>query len=214
MFLAFVVILIAGGVFGVRRFLRNKARNELKADGIASIEAGDYEDAIAKLDEALSYSGGKIGEFETEVLEARAEAEYLEADYGASLHTWQLLLENDEDSRKYKEGAVLCLLANGSLDEALAMEALQSRVYNKIAVGQIEAKEYEQALETIERGIQAPEKSAMEDLLYNQAAVYGYMGEFEKSLELFEAYEAEYGPNEKAEREITFLKSRVSGAGE
>ena len=141
MFLAFVVILIAGGVFGVRRFLRNKARNELKADGIASIEAGDYEDAIAKLDEALSYSGGKIGEFETEVLEARAEAEYLEADYGASLHTWQLLLENDEYSRKYKEGAVLCLLANGSLDEALAMEALQSRVYNKIAVGQIEARD-------------------------------------------------------------------------
>ena len=32
MFLAFVVILIAGGVFGVRRFLRNKARNELKAE--------------------------------------------------------------------------------------------------------------------------------------------------------------------------------------
>ena len=214
MFLVFFVIMIAGGVFGIRRFLRNKARNELKEEGIASIEAGDYEAAIGKLDEALAYSGGKIGEFETGVLEARAEAEFLQKDYAASLHTWKILLETDESSRRYREGAVLCLLETGGLDEALSMEALQSRVYNRMAVEQIQAREYEKALETIERGIQAPEKSAMEDLLYNQAAVYGYLGEFQKSLELFEAYEAEYGPNEKTEREITFLKSRVPGEGE
>lgn len=211
MFLVFFAIMIAGGIFGIRRFLRNKERSGLKEEGIASIEAGNYEAAIGKLDEALAYSGGKIGEFETGVLEARAEAEYLQQDYQASLHTWRILLETDESSRRYKEGVVLCLLETGGLDEALSMEALQSRVYNKMAVEQIEAREYEKALETIERGIQAPEKSAMEDLLYNQAAVYGYLGEFQKSLELFEAYEEEYGPDEKAEREITFLRSRVLG---
>lgn len=207
-FLVFFVILAAGGVLGVRRFLRNKARTDLKEQGIASIQAGSYEAAITQLDEALAYSGGKVGEFEKEVLEARAEAEFLQKDYAASLHTWKLLLETDDTSRRYREGAVLCLLETGSLEEALAMEALQSRVYNKMAVEQIQAREYAQALETIERGIQAPEKSALEDLLYNQAAVYGYMGEFAKSLELFEAYEAEYGADEKTQREITFLKSR------
>lgn len=196
------------GIFGVRRYLKDKARGELRDAGIASLDAGDYEAAIGKFDEALKDAGGKIGKFEADVLELRAEAEYRETDYAAALHTWELLLGKDAENQEYKEGAVLCLLETGDYERALSFGVLQSRVYNRMAVEQIGAGEYEKALETIASGMQAPEHSAAADLLYNQAATYEYLGDYGKALELFESYIAQYGSDEKAEREITFLKSR------
>ena len=41
-----------------------------------------------------------------------------------------------------------------------------------------------------------------------QAAAYEYMSQYEKALELFQAYEAAYGPDEAAQKEITFLSTR------
>ena len=203
-----LAVAVIGGIFGVRRFLKNKARGELRDQGIASLDAGDYEAAIEKFDQALESAGGKIGRFEADVLELRAEAEYREADYEAALHTWELLLQKDADNQIYQEGAVLCLLETGDYDRALSFGVLQSRVYNRMAVEQISAGDYDQALETIALGMQAPENSAAADLLYNQAAAFEYKGDYQKALELYEAYIAQYGSDEKAEREITFLKSR------
>ena len=36
-------------------------------------------------------------------------------------------------------------------------------------------------------------------------------GDFAQALQLFEAYEKKYGPEEAVEREIVFLKSRQGG---
>lgn len=203
-----MVIAVIGGILGVRGFLKNQARGELRDQGIASLDGGDYEAAIEKFDQALESAGGKIGSFEADVLELRAEAEYRAADYAAALHTWELLLGKEPENQVYKEGAVLCLLETGDYDRALSFGVLQSRVYNRMAVEQIDAGDYDQALETIALGMQAPETSAAADLLYNQAAAYEYKGDYQKALELYEAYVAQYGSDEKAEREITFLKSR------
>lgn len=203
-----LVIAVAGGIFGVHRFLKAQARGELRDQGIASLDAGDYEAAIEKFDQALEAAGGKIGNFEADVLELRAEAEYRKADYEAALRTWELLLQKEAENQTYKEGAVLCLLETGDYDRALSLNVLQSRVYNRMAVEQIRAGEYDQALETIALGMQAPETSAAADLLYNQAATYEYKGDYQKALELYKSYVAQYGSDEKAEREIRFLESR------
>lgn len=204
----FIIVAAAAGVFGVRSLKRNKAQKTLRAEAMTSMESGDYGAAIEKFDQALELSGKKVGKFEIDVLQQRAEAEYRLGDYTAALHTWQLLLDEDGEKDAYKEGAVLCLMETGGYEEALQLGVLESRIYNKMALDQINRGEYDQALETIAKGLQSEDTSGRADLEYNQAVAYENKGDFAKALELFEAYTAQYGADSNVEREITFLKTR------
>ena len=57
------------------------AREQFRLDGIAQMEQGDYEGAIASFDEAIAHSDGRVGDFELDVLKYRGEAEYKLGDY-------------------------------------------------------------------------------------------------------------------------------------
>lgn len=187
---------------------RGKDQKALRAEAMVSMESGDYNAAIEKFDQALELSGKKVGKFEIDVLQQRAEAEYRLGDYTAALHTWQLLLEKDGEKDAYKEGAALCLMETGNYEEALKQGVLESRIYNKMVLDQINSGNYDQALELIARGMQSQDTSGKADLAYNEAVVYENKGDFARALELFEAYAAQYGSDENVEREITFLKTR------
>lgn len=212
MILAVLVLFIAaaavGGVLGIRSLKRNKDQKALRAEAMTSMESGDYSAAIEKFDQALELSGKRIGKFEIDVLQQRAEAEYRLGDYAAALHTWQLLTDKDDAKDAYKEGAVLCMIETGDYEEALKQGVLESRIYNKMALDQINRGEYDQALETIAKGMESSDTSGKADLAYNQAVAYENKGDFAKALELFEAYTAQYGADPNVEREITFLKTR------
>ena len=79
---------------------------------------------------------------------------------------------------------------------------------NALAVSLMESGNYEEAHSFLEKGIATGDEAVMADLLFNQAAAYEYMSQYEKALELFQAYEAAYGPDEAAQKEITFLSTR------
>ena len=79
---------------------------------------------------------------------------------------------------------------------------------NALAVSLMESGNYEEALSFLEKGIATGDEAVMADLLFNQAAAYEYMSQYEKALELFQAYEAAYGPDEAAQKEIIFLSTR------
>lgn len=210
----FIVAAAAGCVFGIRSIKRNKDQKALRAEAMTSMEGGDYNAAIEKFDQALALSGKKVGKFEIDVLQQRADAEYRLGDYTAALHTWQLLLEKDEEKNAYKEGVVLCLMETGDYEEALKQGVLESRIYNKMALDQINNGAYDQALETIEKGMQSEDTSGRADLAYNQAVAYENKGDFAKALELFEAYTDQYGADSNVEREIAFLKTRQGSGAE
>ena len=48
----------------------------------------------------------------------------------------------------------------------------------------------------------------MQQLKFNEAVCYEYLGEFSKALELFRAYAATYGSDERVAHEIAFLETR------
>lgn len=172
------------------------------------MQSGDYQTAIAKFDEVLALSAKKTGNFETDVLQYRAEASYNLGDYEGSLEIWNQLIGQDGENKEYKENAVLCMLETGDYDGALAMGVLQSRVYNRIALKQIQEEAYDQALASIGQGMAADDGSMAADLAFNQAVAYEGKRDFKKALELFQAYAASYGMDENVQREITFLESR------
>ena len=226
-----LVLLIGGAVFGIVSGFKSREKTELLRTGIACMEQGDYEGAIAVFEKELEAAGGRVGALEKEVLLYRAEAEFLLWDYPAALHTYQILLDKDKKNPVYQKGTALALLETGDLDGALQMHVIDAQVYNRWAKMQIEAGQYDDAFVSIEQGFAevdslADEQTAREkgakksaytqeeaqqirkDLTFNQAVAYEYKGDYRKALELFEAYVRDYGPDEHAEREITFLKTR------
>ena len=205
-----LVLVVAGAVLFnmVRSRQREREKQELLAAGIEQLKSGSYEEAIVSLDNALQWSGENIGDFEKEALLHRAEAECHLQDYDAALHTYELLRTSDEENSEYKTGAAICMLAKGDTASALALGVIDGHVYNHMAVEKIRSEEYDAALELIDKGMAAGNEEANQYLLYNQAIAWESKGDFVKALELFESYTAQYGPDEQAEREITFLKSR------
>lgn len=205
------VLIVGGVVSGVMHYRSEKEKQEIFTAGVEALDRGEYETAIAGFDRLLEKSKGRVGEFEENVLLHRAEAEYRQGDYSAALHTYELLLQEDQNNAAYKGGAVICLIETGDYGKAMELEILQDRVYSRMAVEQIEAGQYDKALEYIELGKTFFDETARKELAYNEAAVWEYKGDFARALELFEAYAAQYGSNEAVEREITFLKTRQGG---
>lgn len=203
-----VMVVISGIVYGIMGYQREKKKQELLAEGVRLLEDGSYDEAIARLDEALQWSKGKIGEFETNVLLYRADAEYRLEDYAAALNTYNLLRNNEEENAQFKKGAAQCMVKMGDYDGALELGVIDGYIYNLRALEQIRAEEYDAALEWIARGKAAGGES-MQDLSYNEAVIWENKGDYAKALELFEAYGEKYGPDENVEREITFLRSRL-----
>ena len=172
------------------------------------MNVGDYETAITVFDQALEGSGKRIGNFEEDVLFNRAEAEYKQGDFAAALTTYQIILNADSENEMARQGAALCLAEAGEWDQALALGVLQSQIYSRMAAAQIEAGQYEEAMQTIAQGRSLPDQSAARNLDFNEAVIREKQGDFAAALELFEAYREKYGADEAAEREIIFLKSR------
>ena len=69
-------------------------------------------------------------------------------------------------------------------------------------------RDYEEALKTAAKGLILTDGLAMQELKFNEAVCYEYLGDFSKSLELFRAYAAEYGTDERVAHEIAFLETR------
>lgn len=210
-----LILLTAGIVAGVFSYTKGKARQAVMKEGIASLEDGNYEEAIGKFEEILAGSKGNIGSFEAEVLTYRGEAEYKKKDYNAAMHTFELLLKEDGEKERYRRMLCYSQLELGNYEEALAYGFADALAYSRMATRDIQNEEYDAALENVRKGMEACEAGdpAMQELLYSQAVAHEQKGDFVKALELFEAYLTAYGPDEKIQREITFLKTRQGNGG-
>ena len=97
--------------------------------------------------------------------------------------------------------------------DAVYTELIQSgkagtSVYNHLAMAEIKAGDYETALSYCETGLALSDRTAVRELKFNQAVCFEHLGQYQKALELFQAYTEEFGSDEAAEHEIAFLKTR------
>lgn len=277
----------------------SKDAREARLAGIGQMNQGNYEEAIASFDTALSKSGGLVGEFELDVLKYRAEAEYMTEDFAAAAHTYGILADVDGGKPEYsyyeaasealagnldaavaayeraaggtgeektpgretqenkeavqpegekqtgsvqeeapsalqkksvreaalseeaKAGRSLALSAIGKayedqelFDEAMdfyesaAESGLTADLCNRMGLCMMAAGRYDEAISYFETGMTLGDEVRMPDLKYNEAAAYEYKGNFEKALELLNAYIAAYGSSPELKKELTFLESR------
>lgn len=80
--------------------------------------------------------------------------------------------------------------------------------YARVASWQMEQKDFDAALATLESGIAKGDGESIKELLGNEIAVYEQKGDFETAKLKMESYLERYPEDEKAQREYVFLKSR------
>ncbi len=80
--------------------------------------------------------------------------------------------------------------------------------YARVAAWQMDQKDYDAALGTLESGIARGEGESLKELLGNEIAVYEQKGDFETAKLKMESYLERYPDDEKAQREYVFLKTR------
>ena len=81
-------------------------------------------------------------------------------------------------------------------------------IYNRLMLMAMDAGDYEDALKMAAKGQLLTDGLAIQELKFNEAVCYEFLGDFAKALELFRVYETEYGSDERVAHEIAFLKTR------
>ena len=83
-----------------------------------------------------------------------------------------------------------------------------TEIYNRLMVMAMDEGDYEEALKMAAKGLILTDGLAVQELRFNEAVCYEFMGDFAKALELFRAYAAEFGSDERVAHEIAFLETR------
>lgn len=126
------------------------------------------------------------------------------------------------DTEKKAPGRTEALLAagaaleqQGAQTEAMVLysgaeaEGVESAdLFNRMGLCKMGENDYGAAVTYFTRGLAAKDADRVPELLFNQAVAYEYQGDFSKALELMQQYVEKHGPDEEAEREIAFLKTR------
>lgn len=203
---AAAVFLLSAGIF-LTGCGEAKEAKEARLQGIAQLQAGQYEAAIASFETALSQADGIVDSFELDLLKYRGEAEYALGDYTAAEHTYQILAEVDGEKQEYAE----------------YRNSAELQRMNQQGLALLEEKKAEEALLVFEAGmeklLQTDSRIALEEELtavftYNIGVAYEAQGEFAKALEQLRSYASNYGSTPELEKEIQFLESRQEGISE
>lgn len=83
-----------------------------------------------------------------------------------------------------------------------------SGIYNQYGAYLVKRGDLENALLYFEKGLELAKEEEQQELLFNQAVCYEYMGEYQKAYELFKDYLTKYPTDAAAKKELDFLSSR------
>lgn len=90
---------------------------ESRENGIALMESGDYEGAVAEFDSLIDQTT-RVTSFEIDVLKYRGEAEFMLGDYGAAAYTYDTLTKVDKPRAEYYYLGAVSLANSGDADGA------------------------------------------------------------------------------------------------
>lgn len=98
----------------------SKEAKTARLQGIEQMGAGNYGEAVASFETALSEADGIVDAFELDILQYRGEAEYLLEDYAAAAHTYGILEQVDGGKAEYLYYKAAAEAMSGSLEAAEA----------------------------------------------------------------------------------------------
>ena len=142
-------------------------------------------------------------------------AYYFLGNYEEARNAFQAMPETERDENAWiflglsLEGLGDNEGASQAFEQALAMTDSQASVYYQMAVCQMKAGNYYQAIADAQAGLALNDGNVNGRLAYAEAVCYEYLGDFQTALQKFTAYRDTYGSSEAVEHEISFLQTRV-----
>lgn len=175
---------------------RGPDKYELRKEAVALFNAGDYEGALNKLNEALDASRGQVSELQYDILRYKAECQLRTGDISAARDSYNALIildKNDSNLAQYEE-----LLAElNALDEIERSAEL------------FEAGSYADAAEAYRQYAALNGTISGKTAWYNLAVCEEYSGNYEEAAELWQQYTDMYPDDLSAAKEERFVKSRM-----
>lgn len=178
-------------ILGTMSSCGSKAK-ELRLEGIAQLEKGDYQDAITTLNKALDESNGQISKVQFDILLYRAEAEYMTGDLAAAQKTVNILTKIDGKNETYQK--------------------LQTQIDAKKLIQDAAMALNEEDLETARTNLDKARDAGLQndrDLLFNEAVYLEKTAQWQSAYDAFNDYLGMYPGDEEAKRELSFLETRV-----
>lgn len=165
---------------------------ELRLEGIAQLEKGDYQEAITTLNKALDESNGQISKMQFDILLYRAEAEYMTGDLAAAQKTVNILTKIDGKNETYQK--------------------MQTQIDAKKLIQDAATALNEEDLETARANLDKARDAGLQndrDLLFNEAVYLEKTAQWQSAYDAFTDYLGMYPGDEEAKRELSFLETRV-----
>lgn len=169
---------------------------ELRKEAVALFNAGDYEGALNKLNEALDASRGQVSELQYDILRYKAECQLRTGDISAARDSYNALLILDENNSNLAQ-------YEGLLAELNALDEIEK------SAELFEAGSYADAAETYRQYAALDGTISGKTAWYNLAVCEEYSGNYEEAAELWQQYTDMYPDDESAAKEERFTKSRV-----
>ena len=173
---------------------------ESRENGIALMESGDYEGAVAEFDSLIDQTT-RVTSFEIDVLKYRGEAEFMLRDYGAAAYTYDTLAKVDKPRAEYYYLGAVSLANSGDQDGA--ENRLES---GKSADAKHEVTGYAEAMEALGAAYMTAGDEEKADELYQTLVDEGFSstekGNYEEALQHAEAGLAL--SDDRAKKEIAF----------
>ena len=192
---------------------------ESRENGIALMESGDYEGAVAEFDSLIDQTT-RVTSFEIDVLKYRGEAEFMLGDYGAAAYTYDTLAKVDKPRAEYYYLGAVSLANSGDQDGA--ENRLES---GKSADAKHEVTGYAEAMEALGAAYMTAGDEEKADELYQTLVDEGFSstevynrwmmaamekGNYEEALQHAEAGLA--SRDDRAKKEIAFNQAVCYGA--
>lgn len=144
---------------------------------------------------------------------ARGTVHFLLEDYSSALTEFEYEKEKADVETLIYMG--LCHQSLGDMtgsyeafSRALAEGGENAEVYYQMGMCMFSTREYESALDYLNKGLELGDSVHKKEMMYTQALCYERLERFPDALKAFEEYAAQYGSDEALDKEIAFLKTR------
>lgn len=208
---AAVVVLIIAGIWQWREY---GTKQDLRDDALLYFDEEDYSKTIQYLESALDRHSLFAGRLNHDMTCYLAESYYQLEDYEEAEAIYDKLIASDSKEPRYYQLKGRCARDAGDYKRAMDIysqgwEATEDSMFLKdICDIYLEQGDYENALSFTEQGIAAGEDNKG-DFMYQKVIIYERSQDYEAAYEAVQEYCELFPNDEDAQKERTFLSTRI-----
>ena len=208
---AAVVLLLLGGIWQWREYGR---KQELRDDALLYFAEEDYSKTIQYLESALDRHCIFAGGLNHDMTCYLAESYYQLNDYEQAEEIYDKLIASDSDESSYYQLKGRCARDDGDPERAMEIytdgwEHTQDSTFLKLICDiYLEQEDYENALAFTEQGIAAGGETKGE-FMYQKVIIYERSLDYDAAYEAVQEYCELFPEDENAQKEMTFLSTRI-----